>query len=70
MQNEFLGYYLQGEEEKREKERRGFPDMEGVIGCSYCRLVVEVQVETPTTNAGEVNVARMQEEEVAYSEER
>jgi len=27
-------------------------------------------VETPTTNAGEVNVARMQEEEVAYSEER
>jgi len=23
MQNEFLGYYLQGEEEKREKERRG-----------------------------------------------
>jgi len=27
-------------------------------------------VETPTINAGEVNVARMQEEEVAYSEER
>jgi len=27
-------------------------------------------VETPTTNAGEVNVARMQEEEVAFSEER
>jgi hypothetical protein len=42
MHTEFLEYYLQGEEEKREEERRGLPNMEGVIGCSYCRLVVEV----------------------------
>jgi hypothetical protein len=46
MQNEFLGYYLQGEEEKREEKRRGFPDMEGVISCSYCRLVVGVGGDT------------------------